>query len=127
MMERNVEERRNRPLRARAGRVCGYLNDLLREQFPESGQYEITHQEVDEYVLGATSPNPMKISWSEKPTYEFYLKPKAQDVPRERVMIVHRQDLNARIAGGMRNEPTHFGIQHFRDNLEKAMHKIASQ
>lgn len=40
----------------------------------------------------------------DRPTHEFYLKPKGREEPRIRVLILHRPDLAERVKGGIKNE-----------------------
>lgn len=123
---RAEQEKLDRPLRRRAIRLEGYINDLLRESVPESDGYEVVAVEVDKYVNPIISPRPIKVRQSDKPTYEYYLKPAGANEPRKRVMIVRRSDLSARVVGGIPNEKTHYQIPYFREKLEKRLSELKS-
>src|SRR3989344_4763780 len=106
----------------RAKRVSGYLNDLLVESLPQkASMYEVTGTQVDKYVLDALGSEPVSVNLRDQPTYEFYLKPKESELPKERLMIIHGSDLRAKIVGGMKNERKYFSVDHFRGNLETAI------
>ena len=109
----------------RVSRVSGHLNDLLRESFAEEAkEYEVVSREVDEYVNNSLGLSPVGVSSTDRPTYEFYLKPRESEEPRVRVMILHGPDLRARIVGGIKNEREHYGISSFGDNLGKAIMEL---
>lgn len=111
----------------RANRISGYLNDLLEESFPEKAKkYEVIYQEVDKYVNSALGPLPVKVSYADKPTYEFRLKPRINQGSQVKVMILHKPDLSARIDGGKKNERKHYYINLFRNDLEKAILELES-
>ena len=122
---KEYEEKRNRPLRYRAQRVTGYLTDLLNESFPnKSSNYEVVEAEVNEHINPILGESPILVPIRDKPTYEFYVKPKGKDEPKIRVLILHRPDLAERIPGGIKNERQHFHIDWFKDNIEKAIAQI---
>lgn len=109
----------------RAQRVSGYLNDLLTESLPQESQfYEVVSVQVNEYVNDCLGKEPVEVSLSDRPTYEFYIKPKKTDTPQKRVMILHGPDLRARIPGGMKNERKHFYVDLFKDVLVNSVEEL---
>jgi len=113
---REQEERRNKPLRYRAGRIAGYLNGLLQDTLPEKAKdYEVIVSELSD---------PVKIRPDDAPSYEFYLKPHHGNKPGARVMVIHRPDLAARIPGGIKNERLYYSIPAFKENLLRAIKRI---
>lgn len=116
------------PETRRAQRVLGYLNDLLSDSLPQySENYEVCHKEVEKHVVKEVSPNPVRVGFRDRPTYEFYIKPKSHEKPKEKVMILHGPDLRAMIPGGIKNERSYFRIDSFKDNLEKAIERIETE
>ena len=109
----------------RAQRVSGYLNDLLAESLPQESQfYEVVSVKVSEYINDCLGKEPVIVSLSDRPTYEFYIKTKETNTPRKRVMILHGPDLRAKIPGGIKNERKHFYVDLFKDALINAVEEL---